>query len=400
MTTKREITALLNKLKAIDGGKFATRGQVNLERYRHSIRLRWSVGGKRHSMTIKGGICFAAVQVAIARCDLINSDIAFNRFDPSLAKYDSDRPQPEKRREPNLKDVWEAYKEANEHKISPTTKKRKWRDADLFLEALPPEQLNLSRLEILGREGLKIISLGTLHRIFQSLNPAVKLYTGTDPKLKSQLPSEPKNPIEWFEPEEVKNILRAFADNRYSPDKSNFSHSFYYPYVCFLSHTGCRPEEIPPLTWNSLKWSKNNTVCRVKIDRVYSKGIIVPYPKNRKNRIILLSSTLIGVLLEHQKEAKRSNQLIFSGVQGGWFDHDNFRKRHWVPILEGLVKDKLISQYLPPYNLRHSYVTNTYYFHKLSFTEIAGIIGDNPETVIKRYTGIKAIDPENVPDLY
>ncbi|MEM9543133.1 MAG: tyrosine-type recombinase/integrase [Cyanobacteria bacterium P01_E01_bin.42] len=384
-------------------GKFYKKGRVSFSKRKGSIRLRVVYNYNYYSLTIKGGITKKTLEAAEGLADIINGDLAFNRFDTTLHKYDPDR---EKRanivkqnQEPNLRDIWESYKEAKKHQSALTTQKYQWREVDRLLELLPSEQLKLTELETLGQATLKIRALSTTHRNFQFLNAAITLCTGKNHKIKKQLPPEPKPPIEWFEVEEVKFILQAFKDNRYQPDKSRYEHRFYYPYVSFLAHTGCRPEEALALTWGDLTWNRDRTECKVLIDKAYSKGILMPHTKNYKIRKISLSPALIATLKEIEHKSYHKEGLVLRGRNGGFLDHSNFREDNWKPVLDGLVRNNLVRKYLRPYCLRHSYVTNMHYKHTTSLVKIAKQIGDKTETVIQRYTGLKEIDA-NVLDLY
>ncbi|MEA5471687.1 tyrosine-type recombinase/integrase [Spirulina sp. 06S082] len=384
-------------------GKFYKKGRVAFSKRKGSIRLRIVHNYKYYSLTIKGGITQKALEAAKALADTINGDLAFDRFDTTLQKYDPDHATRanfiEQRKEPDLKEIWEHYKEAKKYKSAKTTQVFQWREIDRLLDILSPKQLKLSEIEYLGAAVLKIRALSTTHRNFQFLNAAITLYTGEDKKLKKQLPPEPKPSIEWFEPHEVRFILEAFRDDRYNSDRSAFTHSFYYPYVAFLAHTGCRPEEALALSWANLIWSSDRCECKVKIDKAYTKGILLPHTKNYKIRTIALSSSLIKILENNYKKSNQ-NRLIFPGYKGGYLDHGNFRERQWQPILEALVRNGLIRKYLKPYCLRHSYVTNMHHEAEVSLVKIAGLIGDKVETVIKRYTGLKEMDPAKMPNLY
>lgn len=62
------------------------RGRVTLERFRDSIRLRWTLNKKTYSLTI-GSYSKDTVKAARAKAQIIDGDIIFERFDPTLARY-------------------------------------------------------------------------------------------------------------------------------------------------------------------------------------------------------------------------------------------------------------------------------------------------------------------------
>ncbi|MBP0020282.1 MAG: tyrosine-type recombinase/integrase [Cyanobacteria bacterium SBLK] len=261
------------------------------------------------------------------------------------------------------------------------------------MQELPSEAILLENIDYLAIHSLKLRSAGTLHRYFTSLNAAIKLVTGEHKNLKSQLPKMQRKTIQWFEPEEVTAILEAFRQDTYSPENSVFPHSRYYPYVAFLAMTGCRPEEAIAITWDDLQWTQRG--CKAKISKAYSKGELMDVTKNHIARSIALPQKLANILKPLQGYTP-----LFQNSEGSYLDHGNFTKRQWYAVLDGLRADGKIVTRLRPYALRHSYVTNLHYKHAFSLVKIAGLIGDRPETVIKHYTGLKKIEPDEMPDLY
>lgn len=61
-------------------------GRITLERFRDSLRLRWTLKGKTFSLTI-GKDSRDTLKAARAKAQTIDSDITFDRFDSSLNKY-------------------------------------------------------------------------------------------------------------------------------------------------------------------------------------------------------------------------------------------------------------------------------------------------------------------------
>lgn len=61
-------------------------GRITLERFRDSLRLRWTLKRKTFSLTI-GEYSRDTLKAARAKAQTIDSDITFDRFDSSLNKY-------------------------------------------------------------------------------------------------------------------------------------------------------------------------------------------------------------------------------------------------------------------------------------------------------------------------
>lgn len=391
-------------------------GKVTIEHYFQDkyTRLRFTYPkGKRQVITI-GMTTQTNRDVAFAKANEINTDIAgdkvtglYSCFDETLVKYDPNRQSValevvEKEKEPTIKELWEQYKEKQKGIAAQTTQLSIWKEIDNLLAKLSNNALLLKNIDSFGKECLKKSALSCVHRYFQSIQPALRLEKGYEQiQLKKQLPKLPKKTIEWFEPKEVNAILDAIKNNRFQADRSCFKHSFYYPYAAFCAYTGCRPEEVIALTWNDLRWNEDKTKCSVKINKAYSKGILKHETKNHVIRIFPLASNLVKILKKWIDECpKTQNNLVFPSPKGFYMKQDNYGRRLWKPITTKLVKAGLIEKHLPPYNLRHSFVTNLHYNHHVSFAVIAGLIGDRVETVIKNYTGLKPFDAGEMPNIY
>ena len=362
------------------------------------IQLRWSVAGQRYHLAIAGGVTKSSIKAAYSVAHTIASDIPLNKFDPTLIAYDPSR---EKRQErlrlllqPTIKDLWERYKNSRKNVTAPTTQKSVWVEIDRGLEQLPSDALKLENIEQLGEEYMKIFSLSTCHRHFESLQPAIRKVI-PDLKLKQQLPKKTIKPIEWFPPNEVKEILLAFESDRFCPDAARVLHSFYFPYVSFLAHTGCRPEEAIPLTWKDFLLLPEGG-CEVSIAKTYSKDLLKPYTKNHLNRSIALSPKLQALL----EPNKRRSGLIFPSPRGKYIHQSNFCRNVWKPIVNQLVDEGKVKKYLRPYCLRHSFVTNLLHEHDIALPTIAQLVGDRVETIMRFYAGAKKLKTQTFPTLY
>ncbi|MDJ1184292.1 site-specific integrase [Roseofilum casamattae] len=363
------------------------------------IQLRWSVAGERYHLSIAGGITKSSIKAAYSVAHTIASDIPLNKFDPTLIAYDPNRKKRQElvrqRLEPTIKDLWERYKSFRKNTTAPTTQKSVWVEIDRGLNALPSDALKLKNIEYLGEEYMKIFSVSTCHRHFESLQPAIRKAI-PDLKLKQQLPKKSTKPIEWFPPDEVKQILLAFESDRFCPDAARVLHSHYFPYVSFLAHTGCRPEEAIPLTWEDFVLLPNGSGCEVSIVKTWSKNLLKPYTKNYLNRTIALSPKLQAIL----EPKRKPSGLIFPSPRGNYINQSNFCGKVWRTILLQLVDRGKVKKYLCPYCLRHSFVTNLLHEHDIALPTIAQLVGDRVETIMKFYAGAKKLETQTFPILY
>jgi integrase len=186
----------------------------------------------------------------------------------------------------------------------------------------------------------------------------------------------PKQPPKPFSVVEVKAILDIFQQQFPS----------YYPFVLFMASTGLRTGEIRGLLWRHI--ADDFSSCW--IGEALSKNIRKP-TKTNTARIIPLSPRLQLVLSELKTTSAKPDNPVFTSVNGGVIDVDNFTKRYWVKALEmaGIP-------YRQPYFLRHSFVTNSLRVG-MKPIEVASITGHSVETLYEHYVG--ALDVQ-LPDLY
>lgn len=364
-------------IKACSGKFDRVANRVSLIKRGESIKLRWSHNKREYTLSIPGGITKASVEAAYAKAGEIAADISFDRFDPTLHRYDSTKGLAPKTEE-TVETLWAKYKEIQRFKAAETTQRYTWREIDLAIAALPPRSLKLSNIEKLGDEYLKIRSVSTAHRHLSTLQPAVRLAI-PGVRLRRNLPKQSKKPIHYFTPDEVRFILESFQGSHYDR------------YVTFLAATGCRPEEAIALTPADILQSPNGVECC--ITKTYSKGILRPYTKNYLNRTIPLSEQASLIVKNCQEK------FIFPSLTGGYINQKNFLRRAWHPLVKPLVSTR-IRRYLPPYALRHSFISNMHYQHGVPLPTIAFLVGDKVETIVKFYAGLQTVKSSDLPSLY
>lgn len=189
--------------------------------------------------------------------------------------------------------------------------------------------------------------------------------------------------IEPFTATERDSIIEAFKTNQFChPFTSrNHLHSNYAAYVQFLFYTGCRPSEAIGLQW------KNIDLCK-RI--VIFQGAVVQSPRGRIRKEGLKTQAFrrfkindqLGEMLEDAKPLNRSvESLVFPAAEGGFIVQDNFRKRVWKTILQGLQ-----IEYRVPYQTRHTFITLCL-DKGIDAKDIAQWVGNSPEIIYKHYAG-------------
>ena len=225
-------------------------GKVSVSASRdNSIKLRFTYPkGKRNDINISTNTDEGWVN-ALRIAQMINADIELGQFDSTLAKYSPKRSQALEiaQKEPNIKEIWERYKELNKSRIAKTTQKFLWRDCDRYLGRIDNELLELNKAqEFLAHLQTKY-AVSTIATLFRScFNPAINLAVEAElinknPFKKIKIPQPQRKQPECFEPQEIREIIKAFYNDRYSPKTSGYTHSHYAHYVELLALTGARP---------------------------------------------------------------------------------------------------------------------------------------------------------------
>lgn len=343
-------------------GVVAKYGKIAIEIYSGSFRLRWTHEKKTRTITIEGGISKEAYNAACGKAQLINSDIALDRFDESLVKYDPKKAQTIESVQtvPTLKELWERYKVANAHKVALTTQKETWRQTDRCLAKVSERALLLSNADLLVPELLQHYSVGTLSRIKINIDACLNwsLESGKlDRKPKYTFPdsgTKGTRSKEAFTTAEIQRILTALENDEFTSKYASFSHSWYVRFVEFMALTGRRPEDLIALTWDDIQERHGRMVMIVS--KAYSKGIL----KKTKNELVTIYPLNREMLncLTRQGKIPNDNRLVFPSQKLGYIDLHNFTNRVWKPIVTKLDEMGEIDRYLPFYNLRHSRATH------------------------------------------
>ncbi len=103
--------------------------RVNINIDRGIYKLRWSHQSKRYSLSI-GVVSKTTVKAANAKAKLIESDLLFERFDVTLAKYSAKYKLVTSN---NVLVMWEQYKSLNSSRVALTTQKECWSQVDRCL---------------------------------------------------------------------------------------------------------------------------------------------------------------------------------------------------------------------------------------------------------------------------
>lgn len=377
----------------LDGQKGGRIGCVSIDIKRNSYRLRFTYPeGERNEIIIARATSEGWV-TAVRAAKLINRDIDLGDFDDTYTRYSPKHAsklaiaQKKAKKEYSLKDLWEAYKEAKKGIVAETTQKRLWKDCDRYLSKTPAELLGLDKAPEFLAYLRGQYAPSTIATLFRScLNPAVNLGVTRqqileNPFKKEDFPKIQAAPPECFEPDEIQAIIRAFRSDEFNPESSRYAHSYYAAMVEFLILTGCRPEEVHALTWDDIKSKKGKVYIR--FNKAYSKGILLPHTKTREIRLFPCNAQMTS-FLEKCPKITNPNHLVFPSVEGGYVCQDDWRRRNWKTVLNGLVKTGEVGRYLRPYCLRHTFITRLVE-EGMNIATIARVTGTSTEMIVARY---------------
>ncbi|MGB7711673.1 MAG: site-specific integrase [Microcoleus sp.] len=201
-----------------------------------------------------------------------------------------------------------------------------------------------------------------------------------------------------FTKEERDTIIKAFYS---APQKF----SFYARLVEFYFLTGCRTAEAIPLTWkdidferNLIRFSKSLGTCTRKVkDTKTGEARLFYFSNNSRLRELLLSikSQSSSILVF---PGKKDELMAPNAVSKCWFGteytrrlKDGTEKEYRYPgVVRQLAEQGAISDYLPLYHTRHTYITLTAHANKHdnnALLYIASACGNSVDVILKHYLG-------------
>jgi integrase len=375
----------------------APKGSVGLESFQGRLRLRLPrqiYSGKQKYLTLGLADSPENRTSAERQARQIELDLITGNFDPTLAKY---RPQthltlvkpvefPQKALK--LSELWDKYTQFKSSQLEETTILRDYGKIQKRILKLLTQ--NLSEAGEIRDYLLKTYSAEVAKRTLKQFNAccnwAVRsklLDSNPFDGMASQIKSEKASTTSRmsFTKEERDAIIQAFENNTYSSKFAPVPHSYYAPYVKFLFLTGARPEEAIALKWKHIK---NNRI--VFCEAVATDLKIRKSTKTHETRTFPINTQLQALLDEIQLEEVNSETLVFPARSGKEIDAHNFLNRVWKPVVENLVKDKKVKQYLPQYNCRHTFITMTLEAG-VTVIQVAKWAGNSPEIIMKHYAG-------------
>lgn len=357
------------------------KGTVGVESNRGSLRLRLP----RHIFRGQQKYIYLGLsdtkknrKLAEAKAQLIQSDIFFERFDPTLERYKPPSfspPDPKaEKTKVILHTVWEQYTEFKSKTLSPSSLKD-FKKFGNHIKRLPTQSPDEAKK--IANHLLDTLSLDAAKRVLTQLSACCAWAVDRDllnenpfSGMTKRLRVKKRQSINPFTAKERDAIIQAF--------EASPQHRHYAPFVKFLFLTGCRTSEAVGLQWQHIDLS----MTYVTFQEVVVDGQRHTSTKTNKVRKFPINQSLKDLLLEVKPEAPYPLAPVFSDSMGNLVRPNNFLRRHWQPVV-----NLLSIPYRPQYNTRHTFITLCLEA-KVPVAQIAAWVGNSPRVIWEHYAGL------------
>jgi integrase len=372
------------------------KGSVSIENYRNRIRLRWRHQGKRYALNLSAYNQLNLLQAKKSALQ-IEQDIITNNFDPSLVKYSGKEKTALKAIHKTFVELFEewtiSYKqmdcEIHTNYNSCRNMIRKWNKVtqDNVLSKLNKETFCNGtynrRLTI-----LKSFADWLVTKCYWKQNP-FQLVQRKKVKHVKLAKREPFTEIE------ISQILHAVKNDIFCSKASRYKHSHYYGFLYFMFKTGVRNAEAIGLRVSSINCEDNiitiKEVMARSLKNTCSINRVRKETKNGKIRQLPFTTDLIEIITPLIKN-KQPDDLVFVSPTGKSIDDHNFQNRIFKVVLQNLnIPERTL------YACRHTFGSRCI-DQGITPVMTAFLMGNNPETALKRYTHQINI-PKDLPDI-
>jgi integrase len=346
----------------------APKGTVSVASQSGMLRLRWRVNGKPYSLPLGLADNPFHRRIAKGRAAQIQSDIALERFDPTLKKYRQGEIPKSEKATPELFSLW--IDQLLESGTSQATIDAKYKsllanidrfgltidNAKAFAQYLRSRQndattnQNLSLLKAFGQWCFKLS--------FWASNPFEVV-----PKCKGATQVREGDP---FNRDEIERILATLKADRY--------YAHYHDLVRFLFNSGCRPDEAVQLRCHSIDIAAGTV-------KIYA-------PKTDSFRILDLQASIVPML---RARMTKPEALLFPAPKGKAINWHNFSQRCWKTICT-----KAEVPHRVPYFTRHSLASHAIE-GGATLPQVAYVLGHKDTRMVSKTYG-RMITPPKLPE--
>jgi integrase len=378
-----------------------TKGSIGVESVQGRLRLRLPRSLSQEVFKVKQKYVPLGLddtpqnrKLAEAKAKDMESDITYERFDITFAKYLPQYATVEEEVSPlekvKLSELWSKFVEYKRPQCSPSTMKNQYGQLTRYVQQLPTQ--NLSHAPQIRDWCIANIPVESCKRLLTRLSACCEWamksgvipedpFNGMSKEIKRPKGEKADTDIDPFDAEERDAILKALETNQFCSKYSRVKHSFYYPYVHFLFFTGCRTSEAVGLTWDCIEDDFSFITFKQAAVKT-EKGIQTKRGlKTQDSRVFPCNAQMREFLASIKPENAKPSDLVFPSPKGKFIDSGNFRERVWEKVLEGL---KL--KYRKPYQTRHTFITLCLKAG-MSVQDVAKLVGNSPKMIYEHYAG-------------
>ena len=342
----------------------SSKGSVGVESFQGRLRLRLPrelFDGKQRYLTL--GLPNTALnqKMAEAKAKLIESDIALERFDYTLAKYGKQSSKAQLKvakatevRSLTTAQLWEQYFNSKRSSLKPKTVEKYENFSKLFakLGDLPINdslevKKQLERITTTSRtkDALMYLSAackwGMKHEIVNA-DP----FSGMSQEMPRHRYMTDPTP-NAFTKEERDCIIAAFRNDT----RKGMNYRPYAPFVEFLFLSGCRPSEAVGLRWKHVSEDFGTVSFEGSLVQIGNKRVESEGSKNNRTRKIAVSCMLQALLKSLKPQDASLNDLVFPSPNGDSISYRNFSRRAWSAIVNPIKPGTT------PYCCRDTFIT-------------------------------------------
>lgn len=336
------------------------KGTVSISAQDGMLRLRWRTEGQSYALTL--GLSDTALHRRIARgkASEIQADIAFERFDPTLAKYRGVAPEAAIRATGELFNLWvETIRDGGTSDAS-------------IVSRYQPLASNIKRYGLTHTNARPFIDYLRQRQSPRIANQNLGLLRAFG-KWCERLQFWPTNPFSKITP--AKGATEAREGKPFTSDeirkildtvKADRDYGHYHDVIHFLVHTGVRPGEAFDL--------------RVSALDLESGTVTVYGSKTDSTRLLELQPSL-KVILADRAAGQPAESFLFPSPQGKRINGRNFTRRCWPTICSrsGVT-------YRVPYFTRHSLASHLVE-GGATYPQVAYILGHTDTRMVAKTYG-------------
>ncbi|MEH2005889.1 tyrosine-type recombinase/integrase [Nostoc sp.] len=350
-------------------------------------------------------------EIVRSKRDAIATDIALERFDPTLNSYQFkatkqidpasvDLQKLKPKQQLDLQQLWDKFTEFQSSQLEQTTILGRYSKTANIISRSPTRNLNeapkirdwlLANFSHFTAWG----NLTDYSRCCKWACDSELITYNPFEKLQVQKPKIKYRDCKAFTLEQRDLIIESFDQHRI--------YQHYAPLVKFLFWTGARSGEVFALTWGDI----SSHYRRISINKSQNFKGIKKGTKNGKQRVFSVqeNSKLHQMLKDIKPKNANSTELIFLSKTGKPINSDNFilfwkedraksngNVYRYLGVVAELATQGRIP-YLKPYATRHTFATWAI-TSGLSVDKVANLLGDTVQTVLKYYCHPEIVDFE------